>query len=105
MRARSSLPANTHIFCAHEYTLSNLRFAAAVEPDNEDIQAQITRCTQLRSDNLATVPTTLGVELLTNPFLRWDDRGVIATAEKLAQRSNLQPAEVFGEIRHWKDNF
>jgi hydroxyacylglutathione hydrolase len=64
------LPADTKVYCAHEYTLSNLRFARSVDPDNPELAARISRDTRMRMDSRPTIPSTVGDELATNPFLR-----------------------------------
>jgi hydroxyacylglutathione hydrolase len=64
------LPAETKVYCAHEYTLSNLRFARTVDADNPDLSERISRDTRTRMDNKPTIPSTIGLELATNPFLR-----------------------------------
>lgn len=82
-----NLPLNTKVYCSHEYTLANLKFAATVEPENADIQQRILQVEQLRSQNLPSLPSNIEIELATNPFLR------AATLEK------------FIKIRSLKDNF
>ncbi|MBE9033447.1 hydroxyacylglutathione hydrolase [filamentous cyanobacterium LEGE 11480] len=67
-----NLPDATRVWCAHEYTLTNLKFARSVEPDNAALQAYAQRAQQQRSQNRPTVPTTIGLEKQVNPFLRWD---------------------------------
>jgi hydroxyacylglutathione hydrolase len=101
----SALPANTQIFCGHEYTQANLRFAAAVEPGNADIQARSAACAALRERGLPTVPAPLELEHRTNPFLRVHVPAVRAAAERFAGRPLLDDAEVLGAIRRWKDDF
>ena len=93
------LPDNTRVWCAHEYTLNNLKFAVTVDQDNVALQQRYRDVQQARKQNLPTVPSLLGEEKQTNPFLRWDTSGIKATA----QRS--EPARVFGRIRGMKDNF
>jgi hydroxyacylglutathione hydrolase len=66
----AALPQDTLVFCAHEYTLDNLRFAAWVEPDNLDLRDRLEVATRLRADGRCTVPSTIGLERATNPFLR-----------------------------------
>ena len=103
-----ALPADTQVFCAHEYTLSNIRFAEAVEPANVELKARKTRDMARRDNNIATVPFTLADELATNPFLRWDAPAVRAAAGTfLKQPIGLEtaPELVFGAIREWKNNF
>ena len=99
------LPDDTEIYCAHEYTLSNLRFAREVEPDNHDILSRVENCTQLRKKNLPTVPGTVGEEKKTNPFLRVNVPEVINAAENYAGHSLNDSVEIFASIRKWKDNF
>jgi len=101
----AALPADTLIYCAHEYTLSNLRFAAAVEPDNATLVAKLHEVGRKREQNLATVPSTLETELATNPFLR---SRVASVREAARQRLGYSPrndAETFATIRQWKDVF
>ena len=100
-----ALPETTRVYCAHEYPLSNLRFARAVEPDNAAIRARVDSSEALRRQELPTVPATLAEERQTNPFLRVDQAGVIAAAEKHAGHGLRGGAEVFAVLRDWKDNF
>ncbi|MEB3310216.1 MAG: hydroxyacylglutathione hydrolase [Snowella sp.] len=93
------LPDNTRVWCAHEYTLGNLKFAITVEPDNPDLQARFQQVTEMRSREEATVPSLLGEEKRTNPFLRWD-----TTTLKQAMGYE-EPAKVFGKLRGMKDLF
>ena len=93
------LPDNTRVWCAHEYTLSNLKFAVTVDRDNMALQERYEAVKQARSNNIPTVPSLLGVEKQTNPFLRWDNPAIQATAKI------NEPARVFGRIRGMKDNF
>jgi len=101
----AALPADTQIYCAHEYTEANLRFAATVEPGNAAIAQRIDATAQLRARGQATVPATLELELATNPFLRWDAAAVVAAAQARLGRPPSGPAEVFGAIREWKNRF
>ena len=91
------LPDNTRVWCAHEYTESNLRFAVTVEPDNAELQKRIEQVKRDRASNIPTVPSLLGIEKQTNPFLRWDSPQVQAVA------GTTEPARVFGKIRGMKD--
>ena len=101
------LPPETKVFCAHEYTMANIRFAEAVEPDNADLKLRKAFCAAKRHRNLPTVPSTIHLELATNPFLRWDQPAVRAAAARLNHNigTNATPALVFGAIREWKNNF
>jgi hydroxyacylglutathione hydrolase len=101
----AALPDATRIYCAHEYTLGNLRFAATVEPGNADILETLEAVRELRSRDAITLPTTLGVERRINPFLRCRLPGVRAAAESRAGSALAEPAEVFAVIRSWKDEF
>ena len=96
-----ALPAETRVYCGHEYTLSNARFAVTVDPDNPALKERAADIAVLRDSGKPTIPTTLGVERATNPFLRADDPDV-AAAVGLA---GADPVEVFAEIRRRKDTF
>lgn len=93
------LPAETRVFCGHEYTASNLRFAAFAEPGNEDVKAKIARVASMRERGDPTVPSTIGEELATNPFLRVGERSI---RERFPGET---PAEVLGAVRRAKDGF
>lgn len=98
-----NLDDETMVYCAHEYTQDNLKFAQRVEPDNEQLKHRIKDTTQLRLNNQATVPSTLKLEKQTNPFLRFDIDSVKSAAEIFAQKPLNTPAEVFKTVRYWKD--
>lgn len=100
----TALPATTRVCCAHEYTLSNLRFAQAVEPDNAAIAAHVQRCNEWRAHGQATLPSTLAQELLINPYLRCGRAEVRASAQ-LREPSAHTPVEVFAALRRWKNEF
>jgi len=96
----TALPKDTRVYCGHEYTLASAQFALTIEPDNEDLQNRAARVQTLRKDAKPTLPTTIGEELATNPFLRPD-------APSIRERLGLANAadwEVFAEIRKRKDN-
>ena len=97
------LPEDTRVYAAHEYTANNLKFALAVEPDNTQLAARVAEVRQLRAVNTPTLPTTLGVEKATNPFLRWDSPAVIAAAN--SRRQGASNESIFQVIREWKDSF
>lgn len=101
----AALPDDTRIFCAHEYTLSNLRFATTVEPGNADVLETLESVRVLRSRDAITLPTTLGLERRINPFLRCEEPAVRAAAEAHAGSTLHGPAEVFAVLRAWKDGF
>jgi hydroxyacylglutathione hydrolase len=102
----AALPDDTRVFCAHEYTMSNLRFAAAVEPGNAALQERISVSAAMRERGEATVPSTIGLEKATNPFLRGDQAEIAAqldAAGKLA--ADRRPVAVFTALREWKNTF
>jgi hydroxyacylglutathione hydrolase len=101
----AALPAETLVHCAHEYTLSNLRFARAVEPDNSALAAREVADAARRERNEPTVPSTLALERATNPFLRSAERAVRAAARERAGRELPRDEDVFGVIRSWKDSY
>lgn len=101
----AELPPATRCYCAHEYTMANLAFAQAVEPANQDLQARLHRDQQARDNQQPTVPSTLGDELATNPFLRCANDSVVAAAKERAPRCADDTASVFTVIREWKNNF
>jgi len=101
----SALPDRTRVYCAHEYTLANLAFARAVEADNSAIQERLTREQEKRARELPTVPSTIGLEKSTNPFMRCTEDDVRAAAEAHCGRSLDSPQAVLGAVREWKDNF
>jgi hydroxyacylglutathione hydrolase len=99
------LPGETRVYCGHEYTLNNLRFALTVEPENGAAREYMETAKDLRLGNKPTLPSTLSLEIAVNPFLRWDEPTVQKSAERRAGRSLDNPVEVFATIRHWKDGF
>jgi hydroxyacylglutathione hydrolase len=101
----AQLPGNTLVYCAHEYTLSNLRFAVAVEPDNPDVTARFEQVTQWRQENRISLPSNLALERKTNPFLRADIQAVKEKADERSGTDNSTPVAVFTTLRGWKDKF
>lgn len=99
----AELPSQTRVYCAHEYTLANLGFAAWVEPANAALAQRIARDQARRERDQPTVPSTVGEELATNPFMRTGQPAVVAAAAKWAARPLHGPAEVFRALRTWKD--
>jgi hydroxyacylglutathione hydrolase len=95
------LPDDTRIYCGHEYTLSNGRFALTLEPDNRDLQARMREVEQLRAQSRPTIPSMLGLERKTNPFLRPDSPEIRHTLGMEA----ADDVAVFAEIRRRKDVF
>ncbi len=99
----AALRADTQVCCAHEYTLANLRFAQAVEPQNPDIAAYRAQCEQRRAGNLPTLPSSILQERAINPFLRVAEPAVRASAVAFAQTPLPQDADVLGALREWKN--
>ncbi|MBK1987204.1 hydroxyacylglutathione hydrolase [Sphaerospermopsis aphanizomenoides BCCUSP55] len=94
-----ALPDNTRVWCAHEYTLNNLRFALTVDSANPDLQKRYEQVTAMRKRQEPTVPSLLEIEKRTNPFLRWDQSSL-----QLAVKSS-DPVQTFARIREMKDKF
>ncbi len=99
----TALPPQTLIYCAHEYTLDNIGFAKWVEPDNPALLQRGREAMATRERDEPTVPSTLQLELETNPFLRSGEPAVIAAAERYAGGGLASGVEVFKAIRNWKD--
>ena len=100
-----TLDKKTKVYCTHEYSLSNLAFAQAVEPDNIHIKDKIVQCKKLREQYLPTLPNTIENELLINPFLRCEVLSVKQQASIHAAQSLDTELEVFSTIRQWKNTF
>lgn len=100
----AALPRATRVYCGHEYTMANIGFAEAVEPGNRALAARKAREGAKRARGEPTLPSTIGDELATNPFLRWNEPEVVASAERHAGRALHGPEAVFAEIRTWKNN-
>lgn len=101
----AGLPGDTRVYCAHEYTQANLRFAQTVEPENADIAAYRREVEALRARDEPTIPSVLEREMRINPFLRSAIPAVHAMAEKHAGISLPDNVSVFAAVRQWKDNF
>ncbi|MEO5752814.1 MAG: hydroxyacylglutathione hydrolase [Usitatibacter sp.] len=99
------LPGTTQVYCGHEYTLSNIKFALAVEPGNKVLAQRALREAEKRGRNMPTLPSTIADEIATNPFLRCTEPEVIASASQHAGRALENEVEVFAEIRTWKNSF
>ena len=99
----AALPGHTQVCCAHEYTLGNLRFARAVEPDNVALQRYSARCEALRAQQHPTLPSTLAVERDINPFLRAREAAV--TQAMQARGAAGDAVSVFAALREWKNQF
>ncbi|RTE87523.1 MULTISPECIES: hydroxyacylglutathione hydrolase [Gammaproteobacteria] len=99
----AQLPADTQVFCAHEYTLANLNFAMQVEPNNKALQERYSCVKNMREKGIATVPSLLKNELATNPFLRTHTNTVRKAAEAHSNSNLATPIDVFAAVRQWKD--
>jgi hydroxyacylglutathione hydrolase len=105
LRKLGALPPDTRAYCAHEYTLANLRFARAVEPDSAALAARSARDAATRDAGRPTVPSTIADELATNPFLRADEPGVRRAAEAHAGAPLAGAVASFAALRQWKNDF
>jgi hydroxyacylglutathione hydrolase len=101
----SALPDDTQVYCAHEYTLANLRFAHEVEPSNEALANRIEAEQKKRSDGKPTVPSTIGIEKATNPFLRYDRPAILDRLEQSGHISIREPIAAFAALRRWKNSY
>lgn len=99
------LPPTTRAYPTHEYSLANLEFAMAVDENNAALKLVQKKCKDKRSASQATLPTTLAQEAAINPFLRVDDKAVIASANKYKANELHHPSEVFAALRQWKNDF
>lgn len=101
----AALPADTRVYCAHEYTLANLAFARAVEPDNEALTRRVADAEASRARDEPTVPSRLALELATNPFLRCTEPALQASLQAQGKLVGESADEIFAAVRGWKDNF
>jgi len=101
----AALPDATKVYCGHEYTLANIGFAKAVEPQNQALNAREARDRKLRDAGKPTLPSTLGDEKATNPFLRCREPAVVESANKYLGARIADPVSVFAAIREWKNRF
>ncbi len=105
MKYFAQLPDDTKVYCTHEYSLANLAFATAVEPDNQSIVDLTEACQRTRLANKPTLPSSIGQEKLINPFMRTHHTSLVSAAEHRAGRALSSEDEVFAQIRLWKDEF
>lgn len=103
LQALANCPAETLVYCAHEYTESNLRFALRVEPGNDDLQRRAEQVGLARAIDEATVPSNLGLEQRTNPFLRVNEPAVMAAASRWRAAPLTHPVDSLAAVRAWKD--
>ena len=105
LKRLANLPDEIKVYCAHEYTESNIRFALACEPDNAQLKQRQTDARALRAAGRPTLPSTIALEKATNPFLRCTEPSVIATTMKMMQIKETDEISIFTALRTWKNNF
>lgn len=101
----ANLPDKTKVYCGHEYTEANIRFALACEPGNARLKQRQAEAHALRAVGLPTLPSTIALEKATNPFLRCTEPDVIATVQRMTQTTQNDETSVFTALRGWKDHF
>lgn len=101
----ATLPDATRVYCAHEYTVSNLRFACAAEPANPAVAERLAFEQARRDRGEATVPSSIAVEKATNPFLRYRQPAIIATLIEGGRLAHADPVSAFAALREWKNSF
>jgi hydroxyacylglutathione hydrolase len=100
----AALPGTTRVCCTHEYTLSNLKFALEIEPENADLQRYAAECRELREQGQPTLPSSIAKELKINPFLRSREAGVIAAARR-HDAASVEQSGAFATLRQWKNQY
>lgn len=101
----AALPPETGVYCTHEYTESNLRFASAVEPGNPAIAARVSDVNALRAEGKPSLPSSIGLELQVNPFLRVSHPDVMAAVARNCGTNPASAGDTFAKLRQWKDRF
>lgn len=101
----AALPDETKVYCAHEYTLSNLRFAQEIEPGNSVLQGRVKDEQRKRNQGLPTIPSTIGLEKATNPFLRYTNLDIVNRLIEIKKVSSREPIAIFAAIREWKNSY
>ncbi len=101
----AALPDDTAVYCAHEYTVSNLRFAMAAEPGNAALADRYAHEQQRRARGEATVPSVIGLEKQTNPFLRYREPAILATLQAEGRLEGADPVAAFAALREWKNSY
>jgi len=101
----AQLPITTQVYCAHEYTQNNLRFAELIEPNNLNIQQRIKHTNALRQQGKPSIPFSLELELATNPFLRCDHDDILQASQQHSSLTLTTDEAVFTQLRLWKDTF
>ena len=101
----AALPIETQVYCAHEYTLSNLRFALEVDPENTALITRMQSAQLKRHQGLATVPSSIGLERATNPFLRYREPAIVKHLIDAGKLDQDTPIAAFAALREWKNNY
>ena len=101
----AALPGATEVYCAHEYTLANLRFARVAEPGNAALAERLLREQDKRARGVPTVPSTIGLEIATNPFLRYREPAIVATLMAEHRLNTKEPIAAFAALREWKNTY
>lgn len=101
----AALPAHTAVYCAHEYTLGNLRFAHELEPGNRALQQRILHDQATRANGQPTIPSTIGLERETNPFLRWREATIIGALQQAGKLGVNHGIDAFTALRLWKNTY
>ena len=99
------LPGDTLVYCTHEYTLANLKFALTADPDNPDLKARAQQEKHKRDHDTPTLPSSIALELATNPFLRCDQPQLMTTVGRHSGEKQDSPVATFAALRQWKDHF
>lgn len=105
LRKLAALPAATRVYCGHEYTLANLQFARRAEPENQQVIQRLEEVSRQRDAGRVTLPSTIGLEQQTNPFLRCHLPSLATAAARRSGERPETPEQVFAVIRAWKDEF
>lgn len=101
----ATLPDDTQVYCGHEYTVANLRFALTADSENHDIEAYLAQAEKQRAADQPTLPSHIGLERRVNPFLRADRPALRTAAERFSGQPLDSPVAVFSALRRWKDGF
>ena len=105
LKRLARLPDDTRVYCAHEYTEANIRFALACEPENEALRQRATDTRAMRIDGRPSLPSTIRLEKATNPFLRCSEASVIQSVQRNCGINEQNELPVFMALRKWKDHF
>ena len=105
LKKLKALPADTLVYCGHEYTENNLKFALTLEPSNGKLRERMERVRAARAEGRPTVPATMAEEIETNPFLRWDSPEIKENLRRQFPDLELNPVSVFARVRQLKDQF